>query len=54
MERPNFTKSLILKRLSKYQKLNYNRFMWWRMYGYKTKPLPTKSDFIDKIFNGDF
>ena len=28
--------------------------MWWRMYGYKTKPLPLKSDFRDKIFNGDF
>ena len=28
--------------------------MWWRMYGYKTKPLPSKSDFRDKIFNGDF
>ena len=54
MERPNFSKSIVLKRLSKYQKLNYNRFMWWRMYGYKTKPLPSKSDFRDKIFNGDF
>ena len=28
--------------------------MWWRMYTYKTKPLPSKSDFRDKIFNGDF
>ena len=24
------------------------------MYGYRTKPLPSKSDFRDKIFNGDF
>tara|TARA_B100000795_G_C22445067_1_gene303456 strand:- start:81 stop:491 length:411 start_codon:yes stop_codon:yes gene_type:complete len=28
--------------------------MWWRWYDEKNKPLPNKSDFRDKIFNGDF
>jgi hypothetical protein len=54
MERPVHSKKFILKELSKFQKINYNRFMWWRMYTYKTKPLPSKSDFREKIFNGDF
>jgi hypothetical protein len=42
------------KELSKLQKLNYNRFMWWRLYSYKTHPLPNKASFKDKILNGDF
>ena len=54
MNRPSHSKKFILKELSKFQKLNYNQFRWWRMYSYKTKPLPSKSDFRDKIFNGDF
>ncbi len=54
MNRPVHTKKFILKELKKFKKLNYNQFRWWRMYSYKTKPLPTKSDFRDKIFNGDF
>ena len=48
------TKQTIEKNLKKFQPLNYNRFRWWRWYEAKNKPLPYKSDFRDKIFNGDF
>jgi hypothetical protein len=47
-------KKVIEKKLKSYQPLNYNRFRWWRWYEAKNKPLPYKSDFRDKIFNGDF
>ena len=48
-------RSFIENRLNtKYQKINYNRFRWWRWYQDKNTPLPHKSDFRDKIFNGDF
>jgi hypothetical protein len=40
--------------LKSYQPLNYNRFRWWRWYEEKSKPLPYKSNFRDKILNGDF
>ena len=42
------------KQLRKLQPVSYNRFRWWRWYQPKTKPLPNKSRFIDKIKNGDF
>ena len=48
------TKPDIEKHLKKYQPLNYNRFRWWRWYEAKNKPLPYKSNFKDKILNGDF
>tara|TARA_R110002124_G_scaffold262576_1_gene428708 strand:+ start:128 stop:631 length:504 start_codon:yes stop_codon:yes gene_type:complete len=48
------TKLIVEKKLKKLQPLNYNRFRWWRWYEAKNKPLPYKSDFRDKIFNGDF
>tara|TARA_R100001509_G_scaffold94819_1_gene54921 strand:+ start:3974 stop:4474 length:501 start_codon:yes stop_codon:yes gene_type:complete len=49
------SKNSIQKRLnSDYQKLNYNQFRWWRWYESKNKPLPYKSDFRDKILNGDY
>ena len=54
MFNPSIPKSTIKKQLSNYRKLNYNRFMWWRWYDEKNKPLSNKSDFRDKIFNGDF
>jgi len=54
MNRPQFTRKTILKQLKKYKKTNYNKFRWWRMYNYRTKPLPTKADFRDKILNGDY
>ena len=44
----------IEKQLTKFQKLNYNQFRWWRWYEAKNKPLPNKADFRDKIMNGDY
>tara|TARA_Y100001972_G_C7615647_1_gene308694 strand:+ start:722 stop:1219 length:498 start_codon:yes stop_codon:yes gene_type:complete len=40
--------------LSKLQKLNYNRFFWWRRWNRKTKPLHKYAPLIDKIKNGDY
>jgi len=42
------------KQLSQYQKINYNRFMWWRMYQPKNKPLDNRQPLRDRILNGDF
>jgi hypothetical protein len=42
------------KKLKSYKPLNYNRFRWWRWYEEKNKPLPYKSNFKDKILNGDY
>lgn len=32
----------------------YDRFMWWRSYTPKNKPLPHKASFRDKLVNGDY
>ena len=48
------SRKFIEKELTKFQKLNYNQFRWWRWYEAKNKPLPKKADFRDKIMNGDF
>ena len=48
------SRKFVEKDLTKFQKLNYNQFRWWRWYESKNKPLPNKADFRDKIFNGDF
>ena len=37
-----------------YYKKPYDRFMWWRSYTAKKKPLHNKASFIDKCKNGDF
>jgi hypothetical protein len=42
------------KELNQYQKINYNRFMWWRMYQPKNKPLHNRKPLRERIFNGDF
>ena len=44
---------LILKEISKLRPLNYNRFMWWRRFDQKKRPLDNKSSLLDKIKNGD-
>jgi|TARA_B100001758_G_scaffold197989_1_gene176112 hypothetical protein len=50
-----FSRKYIEKHLnSNYQKINYNKFRWWRWYQDKNSPLPYKSSFRDKILNGDF
>ena len=46
------SKKFVEKELTKFQKLNYNQFRWWRWYESRNKPLPNKADFRDKIFNG--
>ena len=52
---PKFTKEFLEDTLSKrYFKKPYDRFMWWRGYTPKNKPLPNRASFIDKIRNGDF
>ena len=48
------SRKYIEKELTKFQKLNYNQFRWWRWYQAKNQPLPNKANFRDKIFNGDF
>ena len=49
------SRDFIEKRLdTRYQKINYNKFRWWRWYQDKNSPLGYKADFRDKIFNGDF
>lgn len=37
-----------------YYKMPYNRFMWWRSYTTKTKPLTTRHPLRERILNGDF
>lgn len=34
--------------------MSYNRFMWWRKYTSKKKPLPSTASFEEKVLNGDF
>ncbi len=52
---PKESRKWIEKELKKrYFKKPYDRFMWWRSYTLKNKPLDKKSSFRDKILNGDF
>jgi len=52
---PKFSKEFLERSLSKrYFKKPYDRFMWWRSYTPKNKPLHKNRPFIDKIRNGDF
>ena len=37
-----------------YYKKPYDRFMWWRSYTPKSKPLTNRHPFKDRILNGDF
>ena len=37
-----------------FYKMPYNRFMWWKSYTPKNKPLPTTASFEAKVKNGDF
>ena len=37
-----------------YYKMPYNRFMWWKSYTPKNKPLPNSASFQAKVKNGDF
>lgn len=53
--KPKYSRSFLERTLSKrYFKKPYDRFMWWRMYTPKNKPLDKRKSFIDRIINGDF
>jgi hypothetical protein len=47
-------REVVENEINKLQKLNYNRFFWWRNFAVKQKPLHKYSPLIDKIKNGDF
>jgi hypothetical protein len=47
------SKAEVEKQLKRFQPLNYNRFFWWRRFGYKT-PLHPYQPLLDRIQNGDF
>jgi len=52
---PKFSKEFLEKSLSKrYFKKPYDRFMWWRSYTPKNKPLHNRATFVDKLRNGDY
>ena len=53
---PKWSREYIEDILSKrYFKKPYDRFMWWRSYTLKNKPLPPRySTLKDRIINGDF
>ncbi len=54
-ETPRFSRRKLEKMLSdRYFKKPYDRFMWWRSYTLKNKPLDKKASLRDKILNGDF
>jgi hypothetical protein len=52
---PRWSKQWIETKLKKnYFKKPYDRFMWWRSYTPKNKPLGSKASLIDRLINGDF
>ena len=49
---PKSSKAKLEKELGqRYYKKPYDRFMWWRGYTLKNKPLDKRSTFRDKILN---
>ena len=53
--KPKWSRNRIEKRLSEnYFKKPYDRFMWWRSYTPKNKPLTNRHSLRDRIANGDF
>ena len=52
---PKYSRQWIETLLSRtHFKKPYDRFMWWRSYTPKNKPLPHKASFRDKLVNGDY
>jgi len=49
----SINEDLVLQEISKLRPLNYNRFMWWRRFDQKKRPLENKAPLLDKIKNGD-
>ena len=53
--KPKYSRQWIETLLSRtHFKKPYDRFMWWRSYTPKNKPLPHKASFRDKLVNGDY
>ena len=53
--KPKWSKQWIETKLKRnYFKKPYDRFMWWRSYTPKNKPLGIKAPLIDRLINGDF
>ena len=52
---PRWSRKWLEKKLStRYFKKPYDRFMWWRSYTPKNKPLKANESLRDRILNGDF
>lgn len=52
---PKWSRKYIEKKLSAdYNKMSYNKFMWWRSYCLKNNKLSSRHPFRDRILNGDF
>jgi hypothetical protein len=52
---PKWSRKWIEKKLGdRYFKKPYDRFMWWRSYTPKNKPLTNRHPLKDRIANGDF
>ena len=53
--KPKYDREFLLDYLSKnFYKKNYDRFLWWRGYSLKKRPLSDKHPLRDRILNGDF
>ena len=48
------SRDIVEKNLSRYQPLNYNRFMWWRSHTDNVISLGKRAPLRDRIINGDF
>jgi hypothetical protein len=51
---PTFTRRQLKNKFSLLKKINYNPYLWWRMYESRTKPLNKRASLRDRILNGDF
>lgn len=45
---------IVSKEIKKLKPISYNKFMWWRRFESKTKPLPKGATFLQRIRNGEF
>jgi hypothetical protein len=44
----------VAKEIKKLKPIPYNKFMWWRRFESKTKPLPKGATFLQRIKNNEF
>ena len=53
--KPTHSKAWLERYLKKnYYKKKYDRYMWWRSYTLRNKPLTNRHPLRDRILNGDF